>query len=138
MGRRELQEAAEKSRHAHEETMRAEAARRAETERLAQEQKRKALVTAFLKEHGYSDVGAPKRTMLKTKYPIHTAVKTGDPKIVMALLEEGANPAQKNSAGKTAAQVAQKKKQKWLTCQCVARLGWCMISPANPQVVLLW
>merc|ERR1712203_708833 len=84
-------------------------ARQAEIEQLAKEQERKAFVKAFLKSHGYTDVAAPKRTMLKTKYPIHTAAKTGDPKIVAALLEEGANPAQKNSSGQTAAQIAQKK-----------------------------
>merc|ERR1712079_406840 len=123
MGRRELQEAAEKSRHAHEETVRAEAAQRAETERLAQEQERKALVTAFLKEHGYSGVGVPKRTMLKTKYPIHTAAKTGDSKIVAALLEEGADPAQKNSAGQTAAQVAQHKNKKGSHANVLRALG---------------
>merc|ERR1712079_71866 len=123
MGRRELQEAAEKSRHAHEETVRAEAAQRAETERLAQEQERKSLVAAFLKEHGYSGVGTPKRTLLKTKYPIHTAAKTGDPKIVAALLEEGADPAQKNSAGHTAAQVAQQKNKKGSHANVLRTLG---------------
>merc|ERR1711920_456836 len=84
-------------------------ARRAEIEQLAQDQECKALVTAFLKLNGYDDVVAPKRTMLKTKYPIHTAAKLGDPKIVAALLEEGANPTQKTSSGQTAAQVAQQK-----------------------------
>ena len=51
-----------------------------ESERLAREQERKALVGTFLKEHGYSSVGCPKRTMTKTKYPIHTAAKIGDSK----------------------------------------------------------
>merc|ERR1712083_1140815 len=110
--RRELEEAAERSRRAHEEAMRAEAARQAEAGRLAREQERKSLVAAFLKEHGYTGVGTPKRTMLKTKYPIHTAAKTGDPKIVAALLEEGADPTQKNSVGQTAAQIAQQKNKK--------------------------
>merc|ERR1712151_413515 len=94
---RELEEAAERS---------AETVRQAEAEHSAREQERKAIVRTFLKEHGYNDVAAPKRRMLKTKYPIHTAAKKGDPKIVAALLEEGANPAMKNSAGQTAMQVA--------------------------------
>merc|ERR1712012_540507 len=107
-------EAEERNRYAREEAIReeaarAEAARNAEIERLGRERDRKALVAAFLKQHDYNDVAAPKRTMLKTKYPIHTAAKTGDAKIVAALLEEGANPAQKNSSGQTAAQVAQQK-----------------------------
>merc|ERR1712151_1359966 len=105
------EEAAEKSRREQEEAARKErleAARRAEVERLA----RKALVSAFLKEHGYNAVTKPKKTMLKTKYPIHTAAKTGDARIVAALIEEGADPAQKNSGGQTAAQVAQQKDKK--------------------------
>merc|ERR1712217_811569 len=81
----------------------------AETSRRAQEVARKVLIMGFLKDHGYTDVNAPKKTMLKTKYPIHTAAKTGDPKIVAALLEEGADPGQKTSTGQTAAQVAQQK-----------------------------
>merc|ERR1712039_943648 len=75
----------------------------------AQEHDRKALIRIFLKKHSYNDVGTPKQTMLKAKYPIHTAAKMGDPKVVAALLKEGANPAQKDSAGQTAAQVAQQK-----------------------------
>ena len=86
--RRECEDALEKNRSAQEEAAQEEAARQAEIDRQTQEQERKALVTAFLKEHGYNDVGIPKRTMLKTKYPIHTAAKIGDPKIVTALLEE--------------------------------------------------
>jgi len=121
--RRELEEDVEKSRLAHEKAAQAVTARRLEAERLAREQERKALVLAFLKEHGYSDVGTPKRTMLKTKYPIHTAAKTGDPKIVIALLEEGANPAQRNSAGKTAIQVAQQKNKKGSHANVLHALG---------------
>merc|ERR1712241_880111 len=94
-----------------------------EAERLAQEQERKTIVKAFLKEHGYSDVAVPKRKMLKTKYPIHTAAKKGDPKIVAALLEEGANPAQKNSAGKTAIQVAQQKNKNGSHADVLRALG---------------
>merc|ERR1712187_1040588 len=99
------------------------AAQRTEIERLAWERERKALVAVFLKEHGYNDVAAPKRTMLKTKYPIHTAAKNGDPKIVTALLEEGANPAQKNSAGQTALQVAKQKNKNGSHADVLRTLG---------------
>merc|ERR1712187_1037735 len=102
----------ERNRCEEEEAAQAEAARQSEVEREAQEEHRKALVTAFLKEHGYNDVGIPKKTMLKTKYPIHTAAKMGDQTIVTALLAEGADSAQKNSAGQTAVQIAQKKNKK--------------------------
>merc|ERR1712232_1269528 len=97
---------------AQEEAAQAEAAQQVEVERQMQEQKRKALVAAFLKKHAYNDVCIPKKTMLKTKYPIHTAAKMGDLNIVTALLEEGANPAQKNSAGQTAVQIAEQRNKK--------------------------
>merc|ERR1719195_2292883 len=112
---RELEEAAERSR--------CERVRQAEAERSAREQERKAIVRTFLKEHGYSDVEAPKRKMLKTKYPLHTAAKKGDPKIVAALLEEGANPAKKNSAGQTAMQVAQQKNRNGSHADVLRALG---------------
>merc|ERR1712083_1196344 len=89
---------------------RAEMARQAEIEQLAKERERKAQISAFLKKHGYTSVSAPKRTMLKTKYPIHTAAKSGDPQIVAALLqEEGLDRTQKDSSGRTALQIAQAK-----------------------------
>merc|ERR1712187_94244 len=94
----------------------AERARQAEAER-------KAVVRAFLKEHGYCDVDAPKQKMLKTKYPIHTAAKKGDPKIVAALLEEGANPSQKNSMGQTAIQIAQQKDKNGSHADVLRALG---------------
>jgi len=122
--RREQEEAVERDRREREEAAaRAEAARQAEAERLAREQERKAVVGAFLKEHGYSDVAAPRRTMRKTKYPIHSAAKAGDAKIVAALLEEGANPAQKTSAGQTALQVAQQKNKKGSHANVLLVLG---------------
>merc|ERR1719188_2676786 len=103
--------------------MEAETARRAALEQAAREQERKAVVRAFLKEHGYCSVGAPKQKLLKTKYPIHTAAKKGDPKIVAALLEEGANPAKKNSAGQTAMQVAQQKNKNGSHADVLRALG---------------
>merc|ERR1711920_436478 len=84
-------------------------ARRAEIEHLAKVRERKALISAFLKKHGYNSVSAPKRTMLKTKYPIHTAAKSGDPQIVTALLQEGLDLTQKDSSGHTALQIAKAK-----------------------------
>merc|ERR1711979_66432 len=119
----ELEEAMETSCRVREEAAHAEAVRQAECERSAWEEERKALVRTFLKEHGYSDVAAPRRKMLKTKYPIHTAAKKGDPKIVAALLEEGANPAQKNSAGQTAIQIVQQKNKNGSYAAVLLALG---------------
>jgi len=96
----------EQSRQEREEAERLEAARRAEVERLAQA--RKEAVAAFLKENKFKDLTAPKKTMFKTTYPIHCAAKQGDEQMVKMLLEEGVDSRQKNSAGKTAVQVAQK------------------------------
>merc|ERR1719410_1989522 len=89
----------------------------------AREQERKAIVGAFLKEHGYCNVDAPKQSMLKTKYPIHTAAKKGDPKIVAALLEEGADPTQKNSIGQTAIQIAEQKNKNGSHAEVLRALG---------------
>merc|ERR1711972_263854 len=99
---REEAELAEAKREAAE---RAEMARQAEIEQLAKERERKAQVSAFLKKHGYSSVSTPKRTMLKTKYPIHTAAKSGDPQIVSALVQEKLDLTQKDSSGHTALQI---------------------------------
>merc|ERR1712232_648165 len=66
-------------------------------------------IAGFLKEHGFSSAGAPKRSMMKTTYPLHCAAKEGNWQMVGMLLNDGVNPGQKNSSGQTAAQVAQKK-----------------------------
>jgi len=121
--RREREEAEARQRRELEEARQAEAARQAEKERVAQEQQRKAVVGAFLRQHGYSDVRTPKRTMMKAKYPIHTAAKMGNSRIVEALIEEGANPGQKNSAGQTALQVAQQKNKKGSHANVLRVLG---------------
>merc|ERR1712187_671780 len=115
----ELEEALERDRCAEEEA----AARRVEAECRAQDKARKTLVADFLKEHGYIDVGVPKKTMMKTKYPIHTAAKTGDPKIVAALIQEGANPTQKNSSGQTAAKIAEQKNKNGSHANVLLTLG---------------
>jgi len=101
----------------------AEEDRRKEEERLRQaqlkaEKERRDLVAAFLKQHGFgTDVCGPKQKqeacglpfLSKTIYPIHCAAELGDAAMVDMLIKEGANPAQKTSAGKTAAELAAKK-----------------------------
>eukprot|EP00930_Biecheleria_cincta_P069488 TRINITY_DN57224_c0_g1_i1.p1 TRINITY_DN57224_c0_g1~~TRINITY_DN57224_c0_g1_i1.p1 ORF type:complete len:282 (+),score=80.05 TRINITY_DN57224_c0_g1_i1:103-948(+) len=85
---------------------------------LAEETRRRAEVAAFLERHGFeADVSKPKRVqeacglpfMSKSIYPIHCAAELGDEKILRMLIQEGADPSQKTSAGKTAAALAQKK-----------------------------
>jgi hypothetical protein len=93
---------------------REEAERRAEEQRQEEElrQQRQAKVAAFLKSKGFADVMAPKRSMMKTTYPIIVAAEAGDKEIVEFLIQEGADPAQKNSSGKTAIDIAAKKNKK--------------------------
>jgi len=67
---------------------------------------RKAILAAFPKEHGYLGVNLPRRTLRKTKYASLSAAKRGDHRIVQLLIEEGADPLQTTSQGRTAAQIA--------------------------------
>eukprot|EP00440_Ansanella_granifera_P075376 gb/GFBE01081800.1/.p1 GENE.gb/GFBE01081800.1/~~gb/GFBE01081800.1/.p1 ORF type:complete len:226 (+),score=87.42 gb/GFBE01081800.1/:1-678(+) len=90
----------------------AEAAKKAEEERLRQEQamkQRKQEVSAYLQKQGFADVNSSKRSWFSSTYPLHKAAEAADDKLVALLLEEGANASQKNSSGRTAAQVAFKK-----------------------------
>mmetsp|Transcript_108659 Transcript_108659/g.286593 ORF Transcript_108659/g.286593 Transcript_108659/m.286593 type:complete len:319 (-) Transcript_108659:741-1697(-) len=84
----------------------AEGAIRTEAKRLASERERKAAVLAFLQEHGFSSVDKAKRKMLRKNYPIHVAAEKGDDRMVQMLLKEGADASQRNSAGRTAMQIA--------------------------------
>lgn len=110
---RQVEEAAEEARKKAEE----------ESERQAAAAKRKAAVQAFLKEHGYSGVSAPKKTFLKTTYPLHEAAKRADAVMVKMLLDEGASKAQKNSRGKTATQRAQQADRKGSHAEVIQLLG---------------
>mmetsp|Transcript_68699 Transcript_68699/g.201102 ORF Transcript_68699/g.201102 Transcript_68699/m.201102 type:complete len:237 (+) Transcript_68699:47-757(+) len=68
---------------------------------------RKTAVTAFLKEHGFASVTSSKKGMMKATFPLHVAAEAGNSKMVDMLIKEGADPEERNSQGKTAAQVAQ-------------------------------
>jgi len=74
-------------------------------QREADEQKQ---LQAFLKEHGFTGVNGKRTRMMKSKYPLHSAVKHKDANIVRMLLKSGADPALKSSAGLTAQQLALK------------------------------
>jgi len=95
---------------------RAEQARRDEAERqarLKEERERQEALDAFCLQHGFTDVSAPRKSKgvfsATTTYPLHCAAELKDARIVGLLLKAGVDAGQKNSAGKTAAQVAQKK-----------------------------
>lgn len=113
---RRLAEAQQRAKEQEEQQRREQAEREAEQQRLEQEeaerQARAAQVSEFLKAQGFASVNAGKRKMLRTTYPLHRAAELGDEKMVESLLAEGADPAQKNSSGKTAVQVANGKNKK--------------------------
>jgi len=122
----------------------AEAERQKEEERLREvqlkaEKQRRELVAAFLKQHGFgTDVCGPKQKqeacglpfLSKTIYPIHFAAELGDAAMVDMLIKEGANPAQKTSAGKTAAELAAKK-AKGSSHDAVLQALGCKVSKAG-------
>lgn len=93
----------------------AAAAEAADVEKKRQDEEvaaRKNATMAWLKKQGFAGVNKPKKSLFSgTTYPLHKAAETGDAKIVGGLLEQGANPAQKNSSGKTAQEVVMKKKK---------------------------
>jgi len=117
---RRRREEAERARQAEE----AERARQAEEERLAQErQKRKEAVDSFLKANKFKGVGTSKRSMLSTTYPLHCAVQKCDVQMVEHLVREGADPQQKNSHGRTPAELAQKSDKKGSHAAILRTLG---------------
>merc|ERR1712196_625103 len=74
-----------------------------------QEEKDKEKLAAFLKVHGYSAADAKRKVKIfGYKYPLNSAVKANDPEMVRILMEAGADPAAKNSAGQTAKDFASK------------------------------
>ncbi|CAE8640534.1 unnamed protein product [Polarella glacialis] len=64
-------------------------------------------VATFLKLHGFTGVNSCKRIDSCSTFPLHKAAEAGDDKMVSLLCRAGAKPTQKNSCGKTPAQVAQ-------------------------------
>merc|ERR1712232_977765 len=88
-----------------------------ETARRETELKAKAAsdrkVGDFLKSHGFkSDVNSKKSSMLKSKYPLHVAVKEQNVQMVRLLLAAGADKSLKNSSGHTPVQKAEQYSQK--------------------------
>jgi len=119
---REQEEQERAAREREEATQRAEQTR-SEME-AAEARARRASVTAFLKEKGFKGGAAgPKKSLMSTTYPLHTAAKEGNAAMVEMLLKEGADLAQKNSAGKTALQVAEKSDKGGSHATVLAALG---------------
>merc|ERR1712050_577422 len=90
---------------------RAENNRRSEVQRAAADaRRRQTKVAAYLKDHGFKGgVTGQKWLLFKTTYPLHAAAKSGNTLMVGYLLKEGADATQKDSSGRTAAEVAQRR-----------------------------
>jgi len=74
--------------------------------RAKEEEERQVAVADFLKKYGFKSVNSPKRSLLWSSYALHKAAKQGDARMVEFLLLEGAVKDQKDSSGKTPAQIA--------------------------------
>mmetsp|Transcript_63216 Transcript_63216/g.175935 ORF Transcript_63216/g.175935 Transcript_63216/m.175935 type:complete len:234 (-) Transcript_63216:20-721(-) len=97
-----------------EEEEKAEAERRRVAEEEAERQRQEtvqrdaATLEAFLKENNYRGVNEKRKTALKAKYPLHTAVKQKNDDVVRILLEAGADPRLADSNKLTPQQLANK------------------------------
>ncbi|CAE7228830.1 VAC14, partial [Symbiodinium sp. CCMP2456] len=99
---KEAKEAAEAEKAA------AEQAEKTRQEELAQHKNE---VMAWIKKQGFTGINNAKKSFFSSTYPLHKAAEVGNAKMVKLLLEQGANPALKNSAGKTAQEVVLQKKK---------------------------
>ena len=94
---------------------------RGDTADLVLQLKREALQD-FLRKHGFEHVGSPRelgrelgegkmmtRAAIRMEriYPIHVAAEVGDDETLLMLLEEGADPEESTSQGRTALDIAQ-------------------------------
>mmetsp|Transcript_82703 Transcript_82703/g.192153 ORF Transcript_82703/g.192153 Transcript_82703/m.192153 type:complete len:233 (-) Transcript_82703:102-800(-) len=115
---RARREQEEKARLELEEQVRREQERvRLEKEEQAQRrevEERQEALSQFYARNGFTGINDPRRSgcaVLRavTTYPLHCAAEAGDERVVSMLLKEGAATLQKDSSGRTAAQVAQRK-----------------------------
>jgi multidrug efflux pump subunit AcrA (membrane-fusion protein) len=94
--------------------------REAEERRLDEERRRDAEVAAaeeqgakqrledWLRQEKFTGVNDKRKTMMKTKFPLHSAVKRKDVETIQLLLRFGADPTNKDSNGLTPKDLAEK------------------------------
>mmetsp|Transcript_47280 Transcript_47280/g.110574 ORF Transcript_47280/g.110574 Transcript_47280/m.110574 type:complete len:269 (+) Transcript_47280:75-881(+) len=83
----------------------------------ARAKERRRRVEEFLRANGFESLKHAKRVqdscglpfIARTMYPIHVAAESADAGIVEMMLQEGADPSQKTSNGKTASELARKR-----------------------------
>lgn len=101
--RRRREEDARQRREVREETARATRERHEREEEEARQR-----VESFLALNGFASVRQGRRRRLRTAYPLHVAVKQNDPDMVSLLLQANADPAQRDTIGRTPKDVAQR------------------------------
>lgn len=79
-----------------------------EQRRTLEQQEADAKVSCFLKSNGFRGIKEARHRRLNRSFPLHVAVQKNDPEMVQLLLLGGADPAQKDSSGKTPQQLAQR------------------------------
>mmetsp|Transcript_23431 Transcript_23431/g.67141 ORF Transcript_23431/g.67141 Transcript_23431/m.67141 type:complete len:319 (+) Transcript_23431:112-1068(+) len=83
---------------------------RSSASKFASDEERELCLKSFLEKHRFAGgVNAPKKNLFRMTYPLHTAAKTADARIVAALLESGADAALRDSRGNTALAIARAK-----------------------------
>jgi hypothetical protein len=70
------------------------------------ERERREAVATFLGQQGFVGVNARRKSTKQSTFPLHVAAERGDFRLASFLLEEGADPALRNSSGQTPAEVA--------------------------------
>lgn len=104
-----LQRIREAERRQQEERQReADRLQKEEMERSAKVAQDKKVLDEFLSRRGYSGVNAKRTKMLRSKYPLHSAVKDNSVEIAEFLLAAGADTSLRSSAGLTPAHLAMK------------------------------
>merc|ERR1712176_1374394 len=88
--------------------------RAAEELRKAEEQRqREETVKEFLKENGFKGgADEPKRSCCSLTYPLHVAAAKGNADVIRSLLAMSADPTQRDSAKKTAEELARQRNKR--------------------------
>jgi len=97
---------------------------------------RREAVADFLAENGFigasgidcmtqlpAQINAKRKKLMFSTYPLHVAAEKGDAIMIRHLLQEGANTEQRNTVGRTAAQVARRKNKDGSHDQALRALG---------------
>jgi hypothetical protein len=65
-------------------------------------------VSAFLRAHGFTNVQAKRKRMMRSCYPLHAAVMENSPEMIQLLVDAGADRGARNSSGQTPEVLAQR------------------------------